>query len=363
MSHIYFADARLKKLSPDYSLPAKFIRMLDKLELPDRFDGKRVAIKVHLGGHLGYTTIPVLFMGILVRKIKEAGGRPFVCDGGSAVPTAKDRGYTEETLGCPVISAQGATENYYKSVPIGYGCLDTAELCGEIVNADAMVVFSHGKGHGMCGFGGAIKNIGMGNVSYQTRGKIHRLQEAEVTWDADKCSHCKFCQTNCPAGAISFDDKDVLHLDLHSCRYCMHCTLSCPTKAIKVGEESMRAFQSGMARVTKACLDEFEPGRVLFINFMRDITPFCDCWGFSSPSLVPDIGIFAGEDIVSVETASIDSIKYENFIPSSLPEQLTLQDKDCHLMEKIHGKNPYLQCEEAQALGLGEMTYDTEIVE
>lgn len=360
MSKVYFASAQLEKLNADYSLPAKFLRMIEKLDFKERFENKSVAIKVHLGGGLGYTTIPVLFMRLLVKAVKDAGGRPFVTDGGSAIPTAKERGYTEETVGCPIVSAQGATQTFYKTIDLNYGKLDKAELCGEIVNADAMIVFSHGKGHGMCGFGGAIKNIGMGNVSYATRGKIHQLQDSEFTWNEELCTKCEICGRNCPVKAIGFNDEGKLVLNFHSCRYCMHCTTSCPTGAISVGSESMRRFQSGMARVTKACVDEFDQSRVLFINFLKDITPFCDCWGFSSPTLVPDVGIFASEDIVSMETASIDSIKNEDFIPSSLPKQMTLQNNDSHLLDRIHGKNPYLQCEEAQKLGLGEMKYEIE---
>ena len=359
MSKVYFASAQLDSLSADYSLPAKFQRMIEKLNF-QRFEGKSVVIKMHLGGGLGYTTIPVIFVKILVDAVKKSGGRPFVTDGGSAVPSAKDRGYTEETIGCPIVSAQGITQTFYKSVKVDFGHLDTIDLCGEIINADAMIVFSHGKGHGMCGFGGAIKNIGMGNVSYETRGKIHKLQDSEFNWKEDECTGCLICSQNCPANAINQNADGKLSIDVHTCRYCMHCTTSCPTGAISVGEESMRIFQAGMALVTKVCLDEFKKEDTLFINLLRDITPFCDCWGFSSPSLVPDIGLFASEDIVSLETASIDSIKNENYIASALPKQMKLQEKDVHLLERIHGKNPYLQCEEAEKYGLGEMSYKTE---
>jgi len=355
---VLFASAQLEKLSADYSLPAKFKRMLSKADLKSKFDGKRVCIKMHFGGNLGYTTIPVIFAKILIDAVKAGGGRPFVTDGSNAVANAKDRGYTEEALGCPLVGAQGVTEKYYKKVDINYGVLDYAELCGEVVNADAMIVFSHGKGHGMCGFGGALKNIGMGNVSYSTRGKIHQLQDSEFTWNRDLCTKCKICVKNCPPNAISFNDNGDLVFDIHSCRYCMHCTTSCPTAALSVGEESMRKFQSGLARVTKVCLDEFDKDSLFFINVLSNITPFCDCWGFSSPSIVPDVGIFAGDDIVAVETASIDGIKVEDYIKSSLPKQVKLQEKDCHLLEKIHGKNPYLQCEEAEKLGLGSMKYE-----
>ena len=80
---------------------------------------------------------------------------------------------------------------------------------------------------------------------------------------------------------------------------------------------------------------------LFFINFLTDITMYCDCWGFSSPSLVPDIGILAGNDIAAIETASLDMIKTENLIQNGLPKNRNTLGKGEHLFEKIHGKNPY----------------------
>lgn len=348
----------MKELRADASLPAKFQRLLAQFPLGEIFEKKTVAIKVHLGGNLGYTTIPPLFIKLLADRVREAGGKPFVTDGTSAVPTAKDRGYTEEVLGCPVVPAAGRSGRYFKEVPVNYLSLKSVQLCGEIVDADAMVVYSHGKGHGHCGFGGAIKNIGMGNVTGKSRGDIHALIDTEFDWNSELCTHCYLCRDNCPAGAVGFNKQGQLRINLHHCRYCMHCVEACPQGAIKINEEGMRQFQAGMAHANKACLDTFEPGRVLYLNHLCAVTPFCDCWGFSSPAIVPDIGIFGGTDIVSVEQASIDSIRTEDFIEGSLPHPLTVRDVPGHLLEKIHGKNPYLQCEEAARLGLGRQEYE-----
>lgn len=358
MSKVYFASAKMKALNAESSLPAKFQRMLGSLPLKDMFDGKTVAIKMHLGGHMGYSTIPPLFVKLLVSAIRAAGGRPFVTDGTGAVPDAKTRGYTEEVIGAPVVPAAGVNERYFVTTPIGYLGLNEVQFCGEIVNADAMVVLSHGKGHGHCGFGGAIKNIGMGCVTCKSRGDIHALIDTEFEWNSAICTHCYLCRDNCPSGALTFDKDDKLSIFLHHCRYCMHCVEACPQKAIKINEEGVRQFQAGMAHVNKACLDTFEPNRVLFINHNCTITPFCDCWGFTSPAIVPDVGIMASTDIVAVEQASIDAIKTENYIPDTLPHPLEIRDIPGHLLQKIHGKDPYLQCEEAEKLGLGTTRYE-----
>lgn len=362
MSKVYFASAKMRALKGDASLPAKFKRMLAGFPLKDMFEGKTVAIKMHLGGYLGYSTIPPLFVKMLVTAIREAGGRPFVTDGSPAIPMAKDRGYTEEVLGCPIVPAAGLGEKYYTTVPIDFEKLNDVRMCGEIVGADAMIVLSHGKGHGQCGWGGAIKNIAMGNVTSKSRGDIHALLDTEFHWDEEACTHCYLCRDNCPAEAISFKE-DKLDIFMHHCRYCMHCVTSCPVGAISINESSMLSFQAGMARVTKACLDLFEPDRVLYINYVMNVTPFCDCWGFTSPAIVPDVGILASTDIVATEQASIDMVRTEDFIPGSLPPPYSVRDVEGHLLMKIHGKDPYLQVEEAEKVGLGNRKYEIEEVE
>lgn len=362
MSKVLFASAKMSALKADASLPAKFKRMLATLSMKDMFEGKSVAIKMHLGGNLGYSTIPPVFVKLLIGAVKDAGGRPFVTDGSPAIPSAKDRGYTEEVLGCPIVPAAGLGEKYYTTVPIGYETLKEVQMCGEIVGADAMIVYSHGKGHGLCGWGGAIKNIAMGNVTCKSRGSIHALVDTEFTWDEDACTHCELCRENCPAQAISFTDGK-LDIFMHHCRYCMHCVTACPAGAITINQGSMRTFQGGMARVTKACVDMFEPNSVLYINHVLNVTPFCDCWGFTSPMIVPDIGIFASTDIAAIEQASIDSIKTENYIPGSLPPPYEVRDVEGHILEKIHGKDPYLQVDEAEKVGLGERKYEIETID
>jgi uncharacterized Fe-S center protein len=355
-SKVQFASARMKKLSAEDSLPAKFQRMLKKYDLKAMFDGKRVAIKMHVGGHLGYTTIHPLFFRLLVSAVKEAGGSPFLTDGSYSVGGAVARGYTAETVGAPIYPICGTNDSYFYEKKVGYRGLKKIQVAGEIADAEAMVVFSHGKGHGQCGFGGAIKNLAMGAVTTRTRGWIHGVMDTEFHWDAEKCKHCGLCVANCPGGAAKFNDKKELQIFSHHCRYCMHCVDSCPVEAIAIGPHSMRYFQDAMARTTKVVLDTFEPGRVFYLTALLNVTPLCDCWGFTTPSLVPDIGIMASTDIVAIEQAAIDSIKTEDYIEGSLPEQVRMGDEG-HLLYRIWAKDPYLQVETAAKLGLGDRKY------
>lgn len=360
---VRFASCAVKELRRDATLPAKFERLLRRYPLEEMFNDRTVAIKMHFGGDLGYTTIHPLFVRLLVQAVKKAGGKPFVTDGTGAMKYAVARGYTEEVLGAPLVEAAGVANKYAYTYEVNHQSLDTIDLCGNIVDADAMIVFSHGKGHGHCGFGGAIKNLAMGCVANDSRGKIHKLQGEEFVWDAELCTRCKACVQNCPSqGALWFDEEENLKWFDHNCRYCRHCDLACPVHAIHLSTAGMVHFQQGMALVTQKILDTFEPNLLLFINTLLNITPYCDCWGFSTPALVPDIGIVAATDVVAVEQASLDLIKAENFIPGSLPAPMKLGD-GAHLFEKIHGKDPYLQVACAEEIGLGARKYAIEEIE
>ena len=356
MSEVLFASAKVKRLAARASLPAKFRRLLEKVDFKQYFADRTVAIKMHVGENIGFTTIHPLFVKMVVDAIKNAGGHPFITDGSWSVAGATARGYTQEVLGAPLRPAAGVMDKYFYTKPIGYRTLETVDLCGNIVDAEAMLVLSHGKGHGQCGFGGAIKNIAMGCVTVKTRASIHNLMDTQFTWDKEACVHCYLCRDNCPAGAARFDEQGNFTIFFHHCRYCMHCVDSCPEHAITIGLDGIRYFQEGMGRTVKAALDTFPPQSVYYINVLMNITPFCDCWGFSSPALVPDVGIMAADDIVAIEQASLDAIHYQDYIPGSLPEQMKLGDQG-HLFERVHSKDPYLQVENAAELCLGSREY------
>jgi uncharacterized Fe-S center protein len=195
----------------------------------------------------------------------------------------------------------------------------------------------------------------MGCVTQKTRGRIHAL-EGGLEWDRKLCTQCKVCAANCPNGAISFDDSGRFDVFYHNCKYCQHCVLICPQKAITMLGGGYRDFQRGMALTTRAVLDAFPPDRRVFINLLANITVFCDCWGMTTPNLVPDIGILAGRDIVAIEQATLDLIKTESLIPGSLPPGWELGDHG-HLFERIHGKDPFAVIEYLAEFGQGTRAY------
>ncbi|MCX7936010.1 MAG: DUF362 domain-containing protein [Planctomycetota bacterium] len=212
-------------------------------------------------------------------------------------------------------------------------------------------------GHGDCGYGGACKNIAMGCVDHATRVKIHAL-EGGIEWRKERCTFCGRCVKACDQGAINLERQArKLEIFFHHCRYCRHCLSACPRQALTMTDpEGFRHFQEGMALATREVLSSFAPERVLHINVLLNITQFCDCWGMSTPNIVPDIGILASQDMVAIETASLALIRAEDFIPGSLIGKWRL-GKGRHLFERIHGKDPYIQVRALERYGLGQSRY------
>lgn len=364
MSRVRFASAHVKRLDRNATLPAKFGRLLNEMALENRLRGKRVAIKMHVGGDIGFYTIHPVFIRILVEAVKTAGGYPYLTDGAYSTDAAVARGYTPEVVGCRVVGASGENDRYVYERSTAVPGLEKIELCGNVVDADALIVFSHGKGHGHTGFGGAIKNIGMGCVSYRTRGWIHALMSGHFAWQGELCTHCHQCISGCPTGAIRFNDQDEITISEHHCRFCMHCVRACPAEALTMDQplEKFRLFQAGMAAVVKEVLGCFEAGSVTFITVLMNITPLCDCWGFSTPPLVPDIGILQSDDIVAIEQASLDMIRLEDLILPNVPDQMLPLGEEGHLFQRLHGKDPYEQVRQCQEAGLGSTEYTIEEV-
>ena len=362
-STVYFASVGVARPEGSATLPAKLERMLGRFDLKHLCQGQAVPIKMHLGGHLGYSTIHPLLVRMVVKAVKAAGGKPFVVEAGfGAVSSAADRGYTAETLGCPIVAAGGPYDSYVVERDIGFHQLDKARIYGTIWDAPCLINLSHVKGHGACGYGGACKNIAMGCVDAKTRTKIHAL-EGGIVWNKAKCVFCGRCVKACDTQAIKLDPKaKSLGIFFHNCRFCRHCVAACPEKALTVDDRSgFTNFQEGMALATREVLGSFKPGRVLHINVLTQITMFCDCWGITTPSLVPDIGIMGSVDMVAIETACLDAIKAENLIPGTLIGKIKLR-KGGHLFEKIHGKDPWIQVQALERHGLGTQRYAIEEV-
>lgn len=358
---VLFAPMAFAKYEESHTLPAKFTRMLGQSGLAEKVKGKSIAIKMHVGAGTSYSTIPPVFVRKLVEFIQENGGRCFITDHYIHKRRPEERGYSEANLGCPVLDACGFFDKYFYTKEVNLRTFRHVDIAGLIHDADFMIDFSHVKGHGACAFGGACKNIAMGCVTDRTRREQHGL-EGGLLWDRDLCTHCEECVASCNHHANGFNEQGEYDVFYHHCTLCQHCAKVCPTGAITLDAHDYADFQKGLALCTKTVLDTFEPGNVYYINVLTQITALCDCWGMTTPSLVPDIGILAGDDIVAVEKASLDVIKVEDLIPSGIPMGMELGNEG-HLFERLHGKDPYLQLDFLEKYGLGSKVYDLVTIE
>jgi hypothetical protein len=355
MSDVYFLPVTVKRIDSSHSLLARYEKMLSKLITPEMVKDRQVAIKFHLGGRYGYTHVNAAFVTRVVERVKECGGRPFITD--HRVDNRR-AGFIPEAFGCPIYHATGLHDRYMYKVKTGSRLLPEVEIAGYLRDADVLINLSHAKAHGMCAFGAAIKNLGMGAVTGKSRGDIHGIMDNEYKWLAERCTHCKKCVSACEHKAIEFNDEGKLEQNTHHCTLCMHCMTVCPKHAIVVSEKGWPKFQKGLAIATKAVLDTFEPGRQLHINVALSITAICDCWGMSLAPFMPDVGVFASTDPVAVDKATIDHMDYDDAFPGTLPEEVAIAAGPGHILQRMWNKDPYAQVVACEQLGIGSSKYN-----
>ena len=357
-SKVLFSSVKYENYDADYTLPAKFGRLIDRMGMQDVVKDRLTVIKMHVGRGIGYSTIHPVFVKILVDKLKEFGAKVYITD--QVIDGMKSRGYTEDFLGVPIVYACGVTGKYFYEKKVDFKTLRDIDIAGNIHDAEVMIDLSHAKGHGFCGYGGACKNIAMGCVTDRTRQQIHGLV-GKIEWFPELCTHCEMCIRSCNHKANRFNEKNEYEVHDHNCTLCQHCVKICPNSAIRMDADRYDDFQRGMAICTEEVLKIFKPGHVFYINFLMNITAMCDCWGFTTPSLVPDIGVMGSTDIVAIERASLDAIKFENLIMDGVPQGWELRDGN-HLFEKLHGRNPFIQLGELEKRCLGTQEYTIEEV-
>jgi hypothetical protein len=225
-----------------------------------------------------------------------------------------------------------------------------------------MIVVSHCKGHIGSGYAGAIKNLAMGGVAgrdrsgdwTQARGHLHAAgAESSIVRDADLCTMCLQCLHVCPTEAI-LETNDGLAVDDEKCG---RCERVCPEGAIQLEKRGEDEFHRALAEGTQAVLSTFEPGKVLYFNFVLEVQPECDCMPMADTPIVQDQGILAGMDVVAVEQASLDLINNGVPLPESLAEDRGLKAGQRILTEAL-GVDGQLHIDAAAQIGLGSREYE-----
>ncbi len=357
MSHVWFLD---------YKDCGNVLRGLEKLfetisSVVSR--GDEVAIKLHMGELGNITYIRPVFVRKVVELVKSLGGRPFVTDTTTIYPenrftaekyleTAAFNGFSESTLGAPIVIADG---DGYDGVSVKLdkrvrGCeIDSIEVASKIFNADAMIVLSHVKGHKLTGFGGAIKNLGMGCVTKRAKAIQHSANK--VVLDELKCSGCGKCVEKCPFDALEMVNG-IPKRDDKKCMNCSHCLFVCPENALSWPEGCSEKLQVNIAHAAYAVLKAFKEGKVGYLNFVQDVTPLCDCAAPAGRPLIPDVGILASLDPVAIDKASVDLVDRAG--PLLIDEKIDPPD----ILGKLNKVRSYTQLEVSEELGIGSLSYE-----
>jgi len=364
-SIVYWGSPRQARLDASETLPAKLDLILDRLNLRDRVNGEVVLIKMHLGNNIGYSTLHPVFVRKVVKAIKEGGGHPFIGDVDWDANTSTERGYTAEVLGCPVVPLGGIEEKYVYKFDRPYKNIHTWTMAGMVHDASFLVNFAHAKGHPSNGYGGAFKNLALGCMTGETRSAIHDTMHYDRYWFGELCTD-EACRdqiiASCPHDALTEDKHRPgdLHLHYEQCNQCGRCLKVAPPGSLLINPANFHAFQEANAISVSLTLSTFAPGKATHLVLATQITPVCDCFGFTSMSILPDAGIFGSDDIVALDKAVLDMIGKAPLIEENVPTSFEIWQREGHPLQWLHGpyKNPYLVTEFGEKLGLGSREYE-----
>lgn len=315
-SKVYFASVHSH--GKQESLLTKLQKLYDKAGFGDMVSKDDiVAIKMHFGEKGNTAYIRPTFVRQIVDKIKEKGGKPFLTDtntlyngsranGVDHYETAIYNGFSYAVVNAPIIIADGIFSKNSVEVEINKKHFSKVKIAKEIESVSKMIVLSHFKGHENSGFGGAIKNLAMGCAPAAGKQQQHSVVRPKVS---QKCAGCENCLKYCPVAAISMDGKKALIGE--TCIGCGECISICPVRAINPQwSTEIPAFIERMVEYAYGAVKN-KDGNVGYINVLMNITPLCDCYGFSGSYIVPDIGILASKDPVAIDAASYDLVNQQ----------------------------------------------------
>jgi hypothetical protein len=364
-SQVFYGSPRQAKLDAKETLPAKLDLILDALHLRERVKGETVVLKMHTGNNIGYSTVHPVFVRKVVQAIKDGGGKPFVADVNWDVAGAEGRGYTHEVLGCPVYPTAGVDEKYFYAHHRPFKNIQDWYVAGMIQDATFLVNFAHVKGHPSCGFGAAFKNLALGCMVGRTRGAMHDTMQFDQYWFPELCPDDETRQrilAACPHNGIGADKNDPhgIHLHPEQCNACGRCLQVAPAGSLKIDPVNFYAFQEACAISTAISLSTFAPGKAVHLSLATQMTPVCDCFGFTGMPILPDAGIFGSDDIVAIDQAALDVTGQSTLIEENIPTSMEVHTREGHPFRWLHGplKDPYLVTEYGEQLGLGSRQYE-----
>jgi len=313
-SRVWFTDLSAR---PGRSLLDKTTDLLQAAGLGERIAaGALTAVKLHFGEKGNTAFLRPIYLRRIVEEISDVGGKPFLTDtntlyvGGRSnavdhLSTAIANGFAYAVAGAPIVIADGLRGESAVLVPVnGQECREVS-IGAEIAHADAMVVATHFKGHEISGFGGALKNLGMGCASRS--GKLVQHSTVSPRVDPAGCTGCGTCVAHCPSGAISMVDARAV-ISPAACIGCADCIVVCPESTVKVNwNEASPRVQRKMVDHALGAVSGKEASTVC-LSFVTQVSPFCDCYGHNDRPVAPDVGIIASDDPVALDQACADLV-------------------------------------------------------
>jgi len=360
---VYWTDLRT---DPSHSLIKKLDSLLRaagfaSLDLKDKY----TALKIHVGepGNMSYIRPP--YVAVVSALVRELGGKPFLTDSNTLysgrrhnaydhLRAALENGFSRDATGCDIIIADGLKGRDLVHLPVKEGVHCASAMIGAaIAEADAVISLNHFKGHELTGFGGALKNLGMGSASREGKKFLHEVSHPSI--DEAACTGCHACEKSCASKAVAVGSRKVAVIDHKLCVGCGQCVVVCQFGAAKLpsGSESV-VCNERIAEYAEAVVS----GKPSFhVNFVMNVSPNCDCWNHNDAPIVADIGIFASSDPVALDQACADAVNAAPAIKGTV-----LTDKSFVSGEKFHHVHPDTDwasgLDHAEKLGLGARKYE-----
>ncbi|MBQ3971681.1 MAG: DUF362 domain-containing protein [Selenomonadaceae bacterium] len=332
-------------------------------------EGKFVAIKMHFGELGNMAFLRPQYAKVIADLVKEQGGFPFLTDCNTLYPGSRKHalehmdcanlnGFNTVTTGCQIIIADGLRGTDEVEVPVRNGeYVKAAKIGRALMDADIVISLTHFKGHEVTGFGGAIKNIGMGGGS--RAGKMEQHSSGKVSVNEELCRGCRRCAKECGSNAISYEGNKA-HVNQDICKGCGRCIGACSFDAISNDQwDAGDRLDRKMAEYAQAiCQDR----PCFHVSLAMDISPNCDCHGDNDAPILPNIGMFASFDPVAIDQACVDACQKATPLPNSqLGDNLAKPDWHHH-HDHFMDSNPNVHWKEtlehAEKIGMGSREYE-----
>ncbi|MFB3764650.1 MAG: DUF362 domain-containing protein [Methanotrichaceae archaeon] len=361
-STVYFAGVRSR--SDKDSKVNKIRKLFDAAGFSEiAMKGDLTAIKLHFGERGNDSYVSPILVRQIVDKTKALGAKPFLTDtntlyGGSRansvdhLTTAIEHGFDYAVAGASLIIADGLNSDYYREVEINGKHFRSVKIAGEIAAANSLIVVSHFKAHLPAGFGGAVKNLGMGCAPAAGKSEQH---SAKPIFNQELCVGCKSCAENCPVLALTVKER-ISSVNYDACQGCGKCLRVCPTHAIDFNWlVELPPFMERVAEYALGAVKE-KKKRTGYFNILLNITPDCDCVPWSDAPFVPDIGILASRDPVAIDHASYDLVNEQIGLRNSMLQRNYEPGKDKFkgVWENTDG---LIQLRYGEKIGLGNFDY------